>query len=152
MARSSILTGAQVVLYVNGEMYGRIHSFHWNVETPRKDIRAVDTWIPFELAIATSRVAGTMSVYRLSQDGGAEGAGMIATTDALSREKYFTMVLIDITSGFVVFQADHCSVDSQIWMADAKGTVSGQISWSAMAWNNEVQRLGSTPVIPPSGG
>jgi hypothetical protein len=142
MSRSPILTGAQVVLFVNGEMYGKVHSFHWNVETPRRDIRGVDSIIPFELAIATSKVAGTMSIYRLSRDGGAEGAGMIAPTDALSREKYFTMVLIDISSGFVVFQADHCSVDSQIWMADAKGIITGQVSWSAMAWNNEVRRIG----------
>ncbi len=142
MARSPLLTSAQVVLYINGEMYGKVHSFHWTQDTPRRDIRGVDSIIPFELAIASSRVSGSMSIYRLSQDGGAEGAGMIAPTDALSREKYFTMVLIDITSGFVVFQADHCSIDSQTWMADVKGVLTGQLTWSAMACNNEVRRLG----------
>jgi hypothetical protein len=142
MAFSPVLTGAKVVLFVNGEMYGKVRAFNWNVETPRKDIHGIDALIPFELAIGTSRVSGTMSVYRLARDGGAEGAGMIATTDALSREKYFGMVLVDISTGYVVFQADHCSVDSQTWSADAKGVVTGQLTWSAMAWNNEVRRLG----------
>ncbi len=127
---------------MNGEMYAKVQSFHWTVDTPRRDLRGVDAIIPFELAIATSKVNGSMSVFRLSQDGGAEGAGMIAPTDALSREKYFTMALVDISSGYVIFQADHCSIDSQTWMADAKGIITGQLTWSAMAWSNEVSRVG----------
>jgi len=142
MARSPILTSAQVVLYINGVMYGRVSSFRFNSDTPRKDIRGVDSVIPFELGLTTNKISCTMSVYRMSQDGGAEGAGLVAPVDELTREKYFTAVLIDISSGSVIFQAEFCSVDSQNWQFDARQVVQGQISFSALNWSNEVRPVG----------
>jgi len=140
--RSLLLTGAQVIMYVNGVRFGRVSSFNWQSETPRKMIYAVDSVTPFELGTTVNAITGSMTVYRLSQDGGAEGAGMVAPVTDLSREKYFSMLLVDQTSGAVIFQADQCSVESQSWTARIHSYVEGQIAFRALTYNNEVRPLG----------
>lgn len=140
--RSLMLTGAQVMLYVNGVRFGRVSAFSWNSDTPRKKEYVVDSMLPMELMQTVSSISGTMTVHRLSMDGGAEGAGMVAPVPDLSREKYFSLLLVDITSGFVIFQADSCSVESQSWRAGARDRIVGNISFSALSYSNEVRSIG----------
>lgn len=123
-------------------LFAKVASFKFNSATPRRKLQAVDSVVPFELATTVSQVTGTMNVYRLSQDGAAEGSGMVAPISELTREKYFSCILIDITSGFVVFQADQCSVEEQSWSADARQVLAGTISFSALTYNNEVRPVG----------
>jgi hypothetical protein len=140
--RSLLLTGAQVVLYVNGVRFGRCTGFSWQSDTPRKKIYGVDSVIPFELGTTVSSISGSISVLRMSQDGAAEGAGMVAPIADLTREKYFRILLIDITSGFVIFQADQCSVETQSWNARTRSLLEGPIGFSALSYNNEVRPIG----------
>jgi hypothetical protein len=143
MARSLLLTSAQVILYVNGLRFGRVTGFSWTSDTPRRKIHAVDAVTPFELGMTVSSITGTLSVLRVAGDGAAEGAGMVAPVLDLSREKYFHMLLVDITTGFVVFQADFCSLESQQWTARPRSYLEGSLTFSALTYNNEVRPLGS---------
>ena len=140
--RSLLLTGAQVVLYVNGVRFGRVTGFSWTSDTPRKKVYAVDSVVPFELATTISSISGSLNVLRMSQDGAAEGAGMVAPIQDLSREKYFRLLLVDITSGSVLFQADQCSVETQSWTARTRSLMEGHIAFSALSYSNEVRSLG----------
>lgn len=142
MARSPLLTGSKVALFINGVMYGRVAAFHYTSETPRRVIYCVDSPSPFELAPTTNAVSGTMTVYRLIDDGAAEGAGMVAPIDELPREKYFTILMFNLLSGAVVFQAEFCSVQSQTWTFDAKSLATGTINFTAIRYDNEVRRVG----------
>jgi hypothetical protein len=142
MARSVLLTAAQVAVFVNGNMYGRISNFSYSVETPRKKIHCVDSPIPFELATGVSSVSGTMGVWRMSQDGAAEGPGLVAPLDELTRERYFSLVLVDLTTATIIFQADFCSVESQTWSVSVKNLINGTIHFSALTYRNEVRPLG----------
>ena len=142
MARSPILTGARVAVYVNGVMFGRVSSFRYASDTPRREIRGVDSVIPFELAMTISKVSGSMTVYRLSQDGAAEGAGIVSPLDELTREKYFSIVLIDLVSNTAIFRADMCSAESQTWSFDAKSMVQGTINFTGLTYRNETRPVG----------
>jgi len=102
----------------------------------------VDSPSPFELAPTSNTVTGTMTVYRLIDDGAAEGAGMVAPVDELPREKYFTMVLFNVVTGGIVFQAEFCSVESQTWSFEARSLATGVINFSAIRSENEVRRTG----------
>lgn len=143
MARSLLLTSAQVVMYVNGVRFGRVSGFSYTSDTPRRKLYAVDALTPFELMPTVSSITGNMTIYRMAGDGAAEGAGMVAPVLDLSREKYFHILLVDITTGFVVFQADFCSLESQSWNVRARSYIEGQITFSALTYNNEVRPLGS---------
>lgn len=141
MSRSHIVTGAAVTLYVNGVKFMQVTDFQYAVATPRSSIHGIDATEPFELGVTTSAINGSVSVYRQSQDGGAEGAGMTAPLAELSRERYFSLMLVEEHSNTVLFEARRCSVESQAWSIVNRQQVTGNINFTAIDWSNEVRPL-----------
>lgn len=139
MSRSHIVTSASVVLYVNGTKFMPVIDFHYAAATPRSAKYGLDATDPFELAVTTSAISGSLSLYRLSQDGGAEGAGMTTTLPQISREKYFSLMLIEEHSNTVIFEARRCSVESQAWSIGNRQQVTGTVNFSAIEWSNEIR-------------
>ncbi len=140
--KSNNLTAARVVLYVNGKLYGRVTDFRWNSSTSGREIYGIDSPEPFELANTTTRCSGSMSVLRLGQDGGAEGAGMTVSYADISREKYFSLALVDRVTDTIIFQARRCKLTSQSWDVPARGRVTGNLDFVACDWSNE-----ATPAV-----
>lgn len=142
MARSTrLVQSASVLCMVNGRPYGVVTAFQWNSTTPKKEFYGLDSVDPFEIGATITKITGTISVYRTNGDGGAEGWGLATTYDDLSREKYFSLMLVDRATDRVLFQADYCSVTSQAWNVPPKGVITGQIQFTALTWNNEVRPL-----------
>lgn len=136
MARSRLVVGAQVVVYINGAPYGRVADFGWSDNSPRKEVACVDWLGPWELIPTSTRVQGNMTIYRLHRDGGIEASGMKATWRDVPREKYFSVLVLDRSTDTVIFQANKCSINSQSWRV-GKGYVMGTINFTALEWNNE---------------
>lgn len=140
MARSTrLIQSAAVIAMVNGRPFGVVTAFQWNSATPKKEFYGIDSPDPYEIGATQTKITGTISVYRTNGDGGAEGWGLATTFDDISREKYFSLMLIDRATNRVLFQADFCSVTSQSWNVPPKGVVTGQIQFAALTWNNEVR-------------
>jgi hypothetical protein len=95
------------------------------------------------MAPTISKIIGTIKLLRTSADGGAEGAGMAVQIDDLSRERYFSVQLIDLATAAVLFQADRCGATEQSWDVPERGRVTGILRFSAFRWNNEIKSLGS---------
>ncbi|NDD85746.1 hypothetical protein EBZ38_15905 [bacterium] len=140
MARSRLITGAKVVVYVNGSVFGYAINFRWTSSTPRRAIYGIDSGEPYELAPTTTRIVGSMSLYRTIDGGGLEGPGVVANLDNIPREKYFSIALMERSSGQVIFRAEQCSVVSQSWDIPSRGIVTGSFEFEALAWNNEVEQ------------
>lgn len=125
-------------MYVNGQPYGLATDFAWSSETAKKPLYTVDSPDAFELAPTTTRINGSMSIFRQSGDGGAEGAGLAAPQNAMTRERYFSLVLKEIHADIIIFQATRCSLTAQSWQVGAaKGYMRGQLTFSAIDWANE---------------
>ena len=137
MAKSLIITGPKVFLFINGIKVGRVFSFSWSSSTPKKPIYGLDSNEPYELAPTTTSITGSVSVYKFTGDGGAEGAGMTPTNPNIPSEKYFTLMLMDQVSSNVIFRADQCSVLGQNWSVAVRGLLTGNISFQALSWSNE---------------
>lgn len=135
------ITGARVVCYVNGKKYANVMGFSYQSNTPKKPIYALDSTDPVELAPTTTKISGTLSLYRLD-DGGVEANGLTTPYEDLPREKYFTLQLIDRGTDRVLFQAQFCSTTSQSWNFPAKHLATGSLSFEALTWQNEVVPLG----------
>lgn len=141
MARTRVLQSAAIIVNVNGKPFGVCTNFQWQSATPKKALYGLDQIDPFELGVTTTKITGTVGVYRTDGDGGAEGWGLGATYEDLSREKYFSLLLVDRASDRVIFQADYCSLVVQSWNIPAKGVVTGQFQFEALKWNNEIRPL-----------
>lgn len=136
MAISKIITGARTVVYVNGLIYGRCTGMSWESTTPRREIMTCDIQWPQELASTTIHVKGSLKVLRLSGDGGAQGAQVIAPPTQLSTEKYFNLQVIDRATGITLFNSDLCACEAEAWEVDARGRLEGRISFTAILWEN----------------
>ena len=136
MARSPILVGAHVVVYVNGTMFGRVAGLSHSMDSPIRELHGVDTYLPIELVRGPVSIRGNMTLYRLHNDGGLESAGMIGTWNDLTREKYFSILVLDRSTDTVVFRADRCGVSSQNWTY-GKGYVMGNVGFNGLLWTNE---------------
>ena len=130
-----LLVGAQVVCYVNANPFGRVSSVNLSIDSPRKKLRAIDTPQPIELIPTTLDVSGIMTIFKLKQDGGIEGIGLMASWANLSYEKYFDMALVDRSTDSIVFHVENCSVESQKWSMNTKGYVIGTVSFSGLLYN-----------------
>lgn len=136
---SKTLTGARIVCYINGKLYGRVSSFTWDSQTAHKPIYTIDAAEPFELAAGITKVGGTISVYRLIGDGGAQGAGIVPKYGDIPRGKYFSIMLIDRGTDLVLFQAKYCSLQTESWTVPQKGIITGSLHFEAIDWSNEVR-------------
>jgi hypothetical protein len=137
--RSSIITGARVVCYINSIAVGKVTGFHWESDTSRKAIYGLDSGEPYELAPTTTRIGGEIGLLRTEGDGGLEGLGVVAQFPNLPREEYFSITLLDRASDTVLFRADKCAVKSQKWGVSAKQVMSGSFSFEGLLWTNETR-------------
>ncbi len=139
MGRAKVLVSASVTCYINGNPYGQISSFSYTISTNKTPVFALDSSEAYEIIPTTASLSGSMSIYRLIGDGGAEGAGISVFFDQLPIEKYFTMQFRDRSTDTVLFQSDRCMVNSQSWNVPAKGIVQGQVSFTAIDWSSEAR-------------
>lgn len=137
MARPRIIAAARILVVINGNLYGRCGSISWNVANPKKSIRSVDSPFVQEYAPTTLEVTGSMTIYRLINDGGLEGAGISAPMIDQSREKYVTIQLIERETDTTLLQINQAAIQGQSWNAVAKGLLMGQFSFTGIIFTNE---------------
>lgn len=137
MAKSRLLTSAQVVLYINGKPYAQVTSFRWDSHTPGRALHGLDSSEPYEFVPTVSRISGSIGLLRLIGDGGLEGAGITYHYGDLPRGKYFSLTLVERGSDTQIFRADRCWCQAQSWDVPSKGRATGQMTFEAIDWNNE---------------
>ncbi len=135
--RSRLVTGAQVILYINGKPYAVVTGFKWDSITPPKAIYGLDCGEPLELAPTTTKITGQIGLLRQVGSGGIEGAGVVPHFPSLPRAKYFTLALVERSTDTQLFRADRCWAISQTWDVPSKGRMTGGLTFEAMDWNNE---------------
>lgn len=137
MGRPKLVVAAKVLMYVNGKLYAKATSFQWSSATPRRKIRTIDIPVPVELAATTTDVTWTIGCLRIIGDGGLQGSGVVAQQTDISLEKYFSLLLVERTSGLTIFKSDYNNVDSEAWQLASKTVMSGTVSGSGISWVNE---------------
>lgn len=138
MAISRLLTGAQVLCYINGGLFGRTAEISWTSNTGRKELRGIDSLEPLELIPTGAAAQGQIKIYKIHKDGGLQGAGLVAHWKDLTKEKYFSIMLLDRVTDTVLFQANRCAVTSEAWNV-GRGYVMVSVSFTVLDWNNETQ-------------
>lgn len=134
---SRLLVPASILVYINSRLYGKVSSFRYDLSSVHKPIYGLDSGEPFEFIPTTTKVVGTMQIYRIAGDGGPEGDGMTAHFADLPIAKYFSVSLVDRRTNMVVFEALECVVQNQSWEISGKNLVTGTISFEAKDYSNE---------------
>lgn len=134
---SRLLVGSCVVCYINGTLFAKVSNIQLRMTSAKRHLHTIDTLQPAELVPLSTEVGGTLTVFRLRNDGGVEGAGLAAEFKNLVMGKNFSLALVDRGSDTIIFNLPQCSVESQNWDINTKRYLIGQIGFSALSWNNE---------------
>lgn len=129
MGSASILTAADLALYINGQPFGLASAIRWSIKNGRKAIFGIDNEIPFEIPTGQRIIEGTVSCHYLRSSGGLEGIGVVADGGDIIFEKYCTLVAVDRGTGDVVLTVQKMSVGDQNWDAAPKQLVSGSFTF-----------------------
>lgn len=143
MASRNVLTGAHVVLFVNGRPLGIVTSFMWTRRRTVRRVQGIDQITPSELVPGPVAVSGQIGIVRTRRDGGAEGAGLIPPTADLTREQYVSLTLRDRTSDTPVVVIGQALVDSEGWRAVTKDILSATVSFEGIDLSTEVRARGA---------
>lgn len=139
MPASTIATGAKVVCYINGFVYGLVTGMSFGSATPHKELRGIDSQFPIELAPTMVSISGQLELLRRAGDGGLEAAGITAQFQQITQQRYFSIMLLDRLTNSVLFQANYCVCTGQQWGIPSRGIVTGSFPFTALEWNNEVK-------------
>jgi hypothetical protein len=143
MGAAQVIVGAGLKCSINGVSVGESTSFEFISETPKREIRGLDCPDPYEIAHTTTKVRGTIGLYRLSRRGGLEGYGIVSNFHNMHREKYVTITLVDRRTDQTVFQCIDAVITSQSWRASARGIMTGSFTFEGISWVNEIESEGA---------
>lgn len=132
MSQSRGVVSAHIVVFINGLVYGQVVDLRWETSTPQISRSGVDSLTAFELSPGPVMVRGNMSILKLHSDGGLEGRGIVAPFSHISREKYFSILVVNRVTGQKLHQADKCKVTSQSWSYGARGKPQGTFTFEGI--------------------
>lgn len=137
MSYNKAIPGATLLVYINGKVLALGGNLSVNIDEPKKEIRGLDTAEVVEYAPTVIKITGSIDLIRGHGDGGAEGLGTTAQPSELTREKYFTILILDRFTKKPVFQSNYCTATSQAWNFPTRGVVTGRLAFNAITWSND---------------
>jgi hypothetical protein len=137
VVRNASVRGNDLSVYINGTLFGVINEIRWEQSYGRHAIHGIDSVFPFELASGQAMLTGSMSLYRLHNSAGLEGAGVVPRDHKLPRERYFSLQVVDNVTDTVVMQCDRAAVMNQSWNVASTQILQGSFSFMGIGWANE---------------
>jgi len=138
---SKLQVGANVVCWINGRQWGLVTDMDYNELSPREPEYGLDSMEPAELGPTTTLVTGVIRVLMARDNEMLEGMQVTAGLPYISSERYFSIMLQDRTSGFVIMTIDYASIDGQSWSVANKNLVRGQFNFKGMMVRNHYNQM-----------
>lgn len=128
----STIAAPHLKCFIDGRLAGFVVGFNYSIDSSHRTINAIDEVRAQEHAAASYGVSANFAVISSRALLGLEGAGITVYADALPRQKYLTITIVDRITDKIVFQAESAVVENQSWSVQPKGLVTGQFSIKAL--------------------
>lgn len=139
MSTSNLVTTPHCVALINSVPFARCSGLTYDVSSPRREVHGIDVLPPVELIPTSLSIHGTVQMYKIHGDGGNEASGLVATWNSMTREKYFSLLVLDRVTDTVLVQVDKCVVTNQSWVIQPKSFVIGTVAFSGFDYSNDTQ-------------
>jgi hypothetical protein len=136
MATNRVVSGAQVILFVNGVQFGNVRSFTFKPSNISKRIMTLDTHIANELIPTILIVSGQIQLYRINNDGGAEGKQLAPPPTNITRARYVSLLLQNRISQETIFRTDTAMITEQTWAVGTSQLMIGSLSFESLEWTS----------------
>lgn len=143
MSQQQILTGAGVVLKINGKVVGFATGISFTRSQGLKVVREVDNPFAVEIMPTVFEVSGSLSGVRLRGTGGLDGAkgGIdvmdLSTVQNFFYQKYVTIEVVDRVSSVVLYTFKSVLFDQDSWSITTKNIITFNANFRAIFVSNE---------------
>lgn len=95
MARSLVLTGAHIKLYINNKVYKEVQSISLNIDYGETEIYGIDAEYAQEIAPTKISVRGTVNGIRLKMSGGLQASNLRPLFTDVAASPYISIRIQD---------------------------------------------------------
>lgn len=122
--QSVVLSGANIKLYLNNDLYKEVKSFSLNVDYGSSPIYGIDS--PYAQEIAPGRVAvsGAISGIRIKFSGGLQAKNLRPLFTDFAAASYISIRVVDRSTGEDIVLIPRAQVVRESHSASAKGSYS----------------------------
>ena len=95
MARSVVLTGAHIKLYINNKLYKEVQSLSLSVDYGEAEIYGIDAAYAQEIAVTKISVRGSVNGIRIKLSGGLQAANLRPLFQDVAASPYISIRIQD---------------------------------------------------------
>ena len=132
MAKSLVLTGANIVLYINNVKYKVVQSVNFAIDYGENEIRGIDSPWAQELAPGACSVRGSIQGLRLKMSGGIQGSNMRPLFQDTAASPYISIRIQDRATGEDIILIAQAKIIRETHTIAAKATYKLNIDFSGM--------------------
>lgn len=129
-------SGSMVWLFVNGSPWGNVTSLDLRMSNNSRRRMEIDSNTTAEIVPGPYTVSGSMNVYRLLNDGGAEGRDIMASQQYSSRQRYVRIRLVNRLTQEVIFESLYTRFIDQKWSYRTKSLAQGTLAFECLNWSS----------------
>lgn len=122
MARTLVLTGAHIKLYINNKAYKEVQSVNLVVDYGETEIYGIDAAYPQEIAPTKVSVRGSVQGIRIKHSGGLQGANLRPLFTDIAASPYISLRIQDRQSGEDILFIPNAKVTRESHSAVVKST------------------------------
>lgn len=123
MAKSLLLSGSQVKVYIGGVLYPEVQNISVRVSRGETAIYGIDSSLPQEIAPTTCSVEGSVSGVYLRQSSGLQGKNAMTMLKDLLSQPYVSVEIRDITNDEKVLFIKQAKISDESFQISAKSAV-----------------------------
>lgn len=122
MAKSIVLTGAHIKLYINNKVYNVTQSISFTVDYGEQEIYGIDAAYAQEIATTRVSVKGSVSGIRIKYSGGLQASNIRPLFNDLASSPYISLRIQDRSSGEDILFIPNAKVTRESHQASTKAT------------------------------
>lgn len=129
-------SGARTTLKINDKIVGFATSISWNIETTVSEIRAIDEYVPLELAPRYVTVSGSIGGLMIPGTG-PSNENIQSNVINFLQQKYMTIEVRDSQSDNLLFFTNRAMVVSRSESLNSEQLGKITLNWRAIGWKDD---------------
>ena len=123
MAMSRVLRGADVKIYLGGNLYAESQGITYTIDYGEQEIYGIDSQFPQEIAPTRVSVQGTISGIRIKMAGGLQSYNIRTKINEILFAPYISLKVMDRHSDLVLLFVPNIKVTNEQVQVQTKGIV-----------------------------
>lgn len=147
---AKFMTGARVILRLNGKIAASFSQVSWDIQTEGKEIQTIDDYLPYEIAPSRVSVTGTLGGFRIPGQG-ATTELIQANVMSFLMQKYVAIEVRDSQTQQLLFFTAKAQITGRSESYQSENLASVTLKWKAVGWKDEQAPKLPTGLDPTSG-